>query len=238
MEREKVIDKVKKLLAIANDDRGSEHEAHSAMLMAQKFMANHGLTMADVDATETQTETKEVVRDYGEATTRLMWYHRSLAGVIAKNFRCTSYIYITGGSSSRKRRVVFIGLKDDVPVASEVYRFAMNALTRLANRYMDDWRKVNPYRSITGVRNDYMLGFIRGLDDKFREQVATQCLALALVQDPLVKEAVAEMKLRPAPQANAQIAYDGAARRAGYQDGQQFGAAHKQSRGRQGQLED
>lgn len=47
MTKEKVIDKVKKLLAMTESEY--ENEAESAMLKAQELLAKHQLTMKDID---------------------------------------------------------------------------------------------------------------------------------------------------------------------------------------------
>jgi len=53
MEKEKVVDKLRKLFALANDRGATEAEAQSAMAKAQELLAAHKLSMSDV---EVQTE--------------------------------------------------------------------------------------------------------------------------------------------------------------------------------------
>ena len=50
MENERVLEKVKKLLALANDRGATEGESQTALLMAQKIMAENNLTIKDVEA--------------------------------------------------------------------------------------------------------------------------------------------------------------------------------------------
>ncbi len=49
-DNEKVLDKVRKLLALANNEAASEGERDNAMRMAHKLLTMHQLEMADVDA--------------------------------------------------------------------------------------------------------------------------------------------------------------------------------------------
>ena len=51
--REEVIDKVSKLSALGESD--NEHEAQSAITMAQKLMAKYHLELADVKSANTST---------------------------------------------------------------------------------------------------------------------------------------------------------------------------------------
>lgn len=80
--------KVRKALALARNN-SSEHESQTAMLMAQKIMAQYGLTMQDV--VEKIPQEKKVI--HGEATNygRNQWWKKTLSAIIAENFRCFSY---------------------------------------------------------------------------------------------------------------------------------------------------
>ena len=57
MAEEKILDKIRKCLAIANDSRGNAAECENAMRQAQALMAKHGLTELDLDAAQVTTLT-------------------------------------------------------------------------------------------------------------------------------------------------------------------------------------
>ena len=46
---EKILDKVKKLLAVANNEAATEGERDNALRMAHNMLAKHNLAMADLD---------------------------------------------------------------------------------------------------------------------------------------------------------------------------------------------
>lgn len=50
MTEEKILDRVRKMLALANDTRASEGERDNALRMAHNLLAKHNLSLADVEA--------------------------------------------------------------------------------------------------------------------------------------------------------------------------------------------
>lgn len=221
--KENWIRKIQGLLNKTTENGATEAEAQSAMLMAQKLMAKHGLDMADID-TEHEKVEKEIAEEYGNDDGRLSWWHSSLARVIADNFRC--YFFLRSGY--KRTRVVFMGLKEDAEVARSVFKFASAQIEHHARMYRKKRKKeleeeklptnfkefsldevieyakevgVSEYiidailrrydknsmirkyltteikKSLnikingTALRNDYITGFIDGLDSKFAEQV-------------------------------------------------------------------
>ncbi len=83
----KVIDKVRKLLALAGNNP-SQEEAECAMLKAQEILLSNGLHMSDV---ETKDEAKEAVEDAVKVGTRIFTWHDHLGNIVAENHRCKAY---------------------------------------------------------------------------------------------------------------------------------------------------
>jgi hypothetical protein len=71
-----VLDRIKKLLSMANHERGNEHEQETAMRMANKLMLQHGIDAADLEAAtgkaSTYTWTSTTI-PVGERATRMVW---------------------------------------------------------------------------------------------------------------------------------------------------------------------
>lgn len=80
----KIIDKVKNLLELAYDAPDDE-EGQTALLMAQKLMVKHNLSLSDVKMTEANQNIGETV---GTWEYRMPWWKERLAGVLGGNFRC------------------------------------------------------------------------------------------------------------------------------------------------------
>lgn len=173
MVNEQVIEKIKKCLALANNNP-SEAEAQAAMLQAQKLMAKYNISVEITDEAEAISYSQEkCVHRYDAA------YRKPLASVIADNFRCR---YFLQGS-----RIVFYGRATDAAIAKEVfeyaYEFAMKEGNKLENKAYAE------YGSARGVHSSYTAGFIKGLKDA----LGAQCTALMIITPQDVKDTFAEM---------------------------------------------
>ena len=113
---EKIIEKIRKLLEMTQENGASENEAMVAALRAQELMAKYNIDLIDVQGVHTlEEEICDIMIDmteYEHVSTK--WSIR-LAGIIAGNFRCKVY---TIGKSA----VVFYGFKTDAKIASDVFK--------------------------------------------------------------------------------------------------------------------
>jgi len=211
LKKENVLEKVKKLFAVAENNPYLE-EAQNAILRAQFLMLKHGVTVEDIDFQEGK---KEVVDESIAETGRMPWYWKSLMMVLGDNFRCKAYI--------QKRNIskaCFIGLKEDVKLVKEVFNYAVNVVEVCAKNYVVKYKK--PGFNTSGIKNDYILGFINGLKDKFKEQVESKGFALMLVKDNAVIEAIENRGLKKGQRSNFLVNRNQDARDAGYQRGRNF----------------
>lgn len=118
-ERDKIIDKVKKCMALAQSS--SEHEAAAALRQAQKLMQAHGITDLDIEHADIQEEGTRA----GAAQKPSRW-ECGLATRVADAFGCTVYLacdYPVG-------QWVFVGA---VP-SGEIARYAFEVLFRQVKR--------------------------------------------------------------------------------------------------------
>lgn len=206
----KIIDKVKKLLALTGSPYADEAEA--AMLKAQELLLKHGLSISDVEI----GETKEVVDEkvFTSEGKTLKWWEKTLSGIIGDNFRCAAYYRRNNPS------VYFIGLKGDVEVAKEVFSYAVIVIRHLSSQYVKANKAL--YRDGRRLKNDYIIGFLNGLRDKFTAQVNSKCLSLMLVKDDAVIKAVDSKKFKKARRPRIGVSGDAQAIAAGYRDGMEF----------------
>jgi hypothetical protein len=213
-----IIEKVKKILSLAGNNP-SEEEAQSAMLKAQEIMARHGLSMDDLYLQERlEAEvTHDSLTEYGKTS----WWLKSLAGIIADNFRCNAYLgHKIGGYNTR---IKLIGLREDVELAKEVFAFATKYLSHYSSKYIEKHRKKWWDASHSKkVKNDYVKGFLIGLRDKFKEQVEKNDWGLILAKDNAVTKVFKELNMRSASKTHAQSAGDNNAKSAGYHQGKKF----------------
>lgn len=218
-----VLRKVQKLLRLAGN--GADDEGQSALLMAQKLLAENKLSMNDLDiADKEQVQQKNVVEGDGTEPTRLQWWMKTLATIIGENFRCYAFIRSVGN----KTKIVFLGLEEDVAVAKSVYDFALSSVKFYSDAYCKRKGIVGDRAKTIAIKNDYISGYLSGLKAKFVEQVSREGWGLVLVKDALVVQEVEKLKLRKGSATRQSYQGDADARNAGFEKGKQFSAGRKQ----------
>jgi hypothetical protein len=215
-EREKIMEKVRKILAKAGNNPSAE-EAETALLMAQRIMAEHGFEMTDIEAGEEPTK-KEVLDESITNKGRHSWWEKQLSAIIADNFRCKMYSLLIPGGTIIK----LIGLKEDVILAKELISYGKAVIAGQARDYVSGAKWRNHRVNGAGIKNDYITGFLNGLKEKFKKQVQTEGWGLVLTKDALVIQKIKDRNLRDVPFATHQREGSQDAYRQGYQDGQRF----------------
>ncbi|HBW36522.1 DUF2786 domain-containing protein [Desulfosporosinus sp. BICA1-9] len=229
----KILHKVRALLNLAqNGGDPASNEAQSALLMAQRLMAENGINEVEVRDSAKSTPPKEVLDDYATEFEKLSWWKKSLGRVIAQNFRCYSYLNKCKGYT----RLAFMGLKEDTEIAIMAFSFATDYIRFGADQFMKAYRKdyllLHGHRlgisQQRGVRNNYVEGWISGLEAQYNEQVSKEGWGLVLMKDELVTQTYKDMDLKrgQSPQytrvntSAGQVAYS-----KGYSDGKGFSSA-------------
>lgn len=170
MDNIKVVDKIKKLLALAQSDNPGE--AENALLLARKLMAQHKLTEKDI---ADKRPNKLVHATYeGETFSGLRnaWLV-SLARVIGENHCCGLYRN-SKSSKSTVGRIVFAGLDDDPAIALELLDYAVQHIKTKAKEYResipDYWGTHNKNEWTRNFETNYAQGFAEGMAVKYNEQ--------------------------------------------------------------------
>lgn len=230
MTTEKVISRVKKLMALAGGTHSTE-EAQSAMVMAQRLLAEHGMTEKDLAEKGAEIE---VVHGRIYSTKKRDTATGSLAATIAKNFRCLAYWNSAAVSFNRNGRrqseftLFFVGLAEDVEIAAETFRTARGAMNRLADEFLAN-HKPRLYVHPKTARTSYLMGWAAGLYAKFEAAKQNdQTMALALTTPNAVQQEYDGMNLRKGVSPKFRN-FDQQASAAGYADGSQFGSAIRSS---------
>lgn len=160
MNKEQLMNKVNKLLALAGNNP-SQEEANAAYLKAQKLIAEYNLNMDEF------SEDKESIVMMPATHSNNEGYRTTLAMILAKNFRCR--VIMSGN------QVNFIGYKTDAEVCVQVFNHAYKVSHNAGLRLERQARKEG--RSTRGVANCYWMGFCAGI----REVLDEQCRALMIV---------------------------------------------------------
>ena len=224
VDNQKLLERIQKLFKLAERNE-NDHEAQSALLAAQKLMVENGIEQSEIERLANIQTPKEVVHENVSKGERLLWWKRSLARIIAKNFCCKSYIL---RSDSETGGLIFLGLKEDVELAETVYTFAKEAMVYGTGHYVADFKKNHRKQAYTGHKNDYMTGWLSGLSAQYEEQVEKNNWGLVLVTDSLVLRAYEDLNLRKVQTSSRYTAHNQNAMLIGYQHGKAFNGIAKQ----------
>ena len=183
MTRERIIERVRKLLALSNSS--NEHEAALAAAHAQRLLAEHNLAMSELELQEEGAGEAELV----VAKTVAKWLS-SLFATVANAFDCFPIVTTTQENS----RLRFIGVGEDPGVAACTLQFLIKELRRLASGYLcslelrDD--KLHP-TDRQRIRTSYLLGGVHGIRQALQAQKAqtpTTSKALVPIKDALIQQ--------------------------------------------------
>ena len=169
MDREQLMEKVSKLLALAGNNP-SEAEANAAYAKAQKLIAQYNLDMDEL------SDKKEEIVMMPCEHSKNKGYRINLAAIIGRNFRCR--VLMCGNT------VNFVGYKTDVKVCVQIFNHAYKVSNKLGRAEVRKYRKMG--YNIEGIFNSYVAGFMSGM----REVLDEQCRALMIVVPPEVDEEI------------------------------------------------
>lgn len=170
----KIIDKIQNLLELSYDAPNDE-EGQTALLMAQKLMVKHNLSMSDLAAAKPQNNIGETL---GTREYRLPWWQEKLAAILGPNFRCR-----TIRRRYRKEGVtqmIFFGYHSDAELCSKVYEGAILYLKYRLKRLLP----TVPRAYWKNYKKSYLLGFLEGIDQRFKEQSQSSEEFSLMVQVP------------------------------------------------------
>lgn len=179
---EVVIEKIRKLLALADESRNnSEEEAIRAAMKAQSLMAKYDIDIRQVrDADKICEEMLRTEINFKKNSGYNIKWRFTLAPIIAQNFRVKFF-------AVNKDRVAFYGHKTDVEIAESVFNFIFAMGNKLSVKYYYQCQKEG--KNTRGVINEWLMGFCQGL----RDELEKQCVALALVIPQDVEDGYTEM---------------------------------------------
>lgn len=153
---DKMIDRLKKLLALAGNN-SSQEEANLAMAKAQELAIENGIDLAligNLSDEEADDITKEVI-DMGQ---RLPTVNVYVTNILTKFFDVR---VLTSGNRQKGRFLIFIGKKSSIVTAKYIYTWLSETMVRCWKSYYSK----NPCESLSN-KQSYLFGFYTGLVDK------------------------------------------------------------------------
>lgn len=171
---DKITAKVKHLLALAYD-APSDEEGQTALLMAQKLMVKHNLSLSDVELSQKKEAIGESV---GITAYRLVWWKENLATILGESFRCQ--VMRRRNAKRRTTQIVFFGYRSDAELCTKVYESAILYLEYRLSRLFSSI----PKNDRKQYKKSYLLGFLAGLDQRFKVQCQSSEEFALMVQVP------------------------------------------------------
>ncbi|MFZ7299369.1 DUF2786 domain-containing protein [Enterococcus gallinarum] len=181
--------KIQKLLALAND--ANDEESMSALAKAQELMLSYGISEEEVfDYKQASFEGQVVDRVVYQGKPQ-KWVYR-LARVISSNFR-VKYYYVAGTPVE----LHFLGTKSDVEIADITFHYAKGSIAYCVRRFMQQPEIKRKRKRKWQLKQDYIQGYLVGLQEQFWEQVKTNGYELALQVPKYVQKEFDELSLVP-----------------------------------------
>lgn len=216
---DKVVDRVRKLLSLANNN-ANINEAAAAAAQAQKLIAQHQLNMATIaveNGKDSLSDEPVGISDVPlyEGKRAITW-KGSLARTIAENNAC--YIFFSDGGN-----ICVVGKPTNIEMTRFLYSYISSEIERLSETFLrrqgfgregaKTWSNNFKLGAVSAVRDN-----LAAMKNEIQAQAASSAMVLIRNEDQAVKSFVENnMKLRQKPA--VKITHDISARAAGYQAG-------------------
>ena len=174
---ENIINKISKLLALSKSV--NENEGKNALMLAQKLLLKHNLSMADV---EIKNYSSKVIEVKANNISLYSEWARALASIVAENFRCRLLI----SHWRRYSRAIFVGYQHDEKKKKNVFDYTAKLVKRLSRKYVDEHRRL--YSSTRRLKRSYINGFITGLKRGWEQQINEEYALVSLVPKEVNEE--------------------------------------------------
>ncbi|MDB4977778.1 MAG: hypothetical protein JWN48_6119 [Myxococcaceae bacterium] len=164
----RVLERVHKLLALAESD--NRHEAEAAAAAAQRLMLRHNLEhVADEARAEAPEHHRYGFRHLGRVTGRVTEWERRLGNVLREHF-FVDIIWVPAYRPLEQKRgsvMEAIGTRENLDLAAYVYDFLVRTAERL-------WQA---HRSERGIGNAARRAYLAGVMSGFAQKLALQAKA-------------------------------------------------------------
>jgi hypothetical protein len=174
--KEQILEKVRKLLALAEDPAAHEGEIENALKAAQNLMSKYDLDMDEVLVSPSDISYEEQEYNYKRGE-RVLWTW-DLLEIIARSQNCkTIKRFKIGKDKELETYFEVFGTKLEVKISKQIYAITVPIVRNLAKkRHREKSNKVIDEQIVLGLPinppnagkffNDYVDGFMSGLQDK------------------------------------------------------------------------
>jgi polyhydroxyalkanoate synthesis regulator phasin len=216
MKNQQIIDKIQKLLALANSS--NEHESQAAARMAQTLLTKHNLTMTEIEK-ESSDYTSELV-DTGRQRQDPAW---KFIQSLLREFFFIEIVQTKRKDMDKNYKIVehhcyvIFGQPHNVIIAKYVRDFLTRSFRDLFLKYKKESGRKD------ASRNSFYLGVFKGLHEQLKSarMGAEEETGLVVVKDSNLHQFIQDSlngKLKSVPSKIA-VQTDGHALNAGYEEG-------------------
>lgn len=190
---EKIVGKLKKLLALAKDQRGNENEASAAMAKVQSLLAEYNMSMQDLENHSNQSESHRIRDDIKKFA--MYSYQRELFSSVARSHYC---LYWTGSSYSGKNGRkssyhIVVGREANAVAARLMFEYLNETINRLAGEQYSH-KEINSRSAIS---------WKQGCADRLKDRLAERREAADKAQREKASSAQATTYQHPANEKTA-----------------------------------
>ena len=218
MEQEKLLRKIKKLLAVSKST--NPHEAASALAMAQKLMAENQFNQSQIEFSQHHTKQKTARKSAR--------YVHMLISVVNKAFGVDSYLtnsYPGNDYGEDKMHIVFYGQEERPEIASYCFDVLYRRLQAARKAFLDTQNKRLKRSTLIARGDSFCEGWVTGVNQNVRRFAMTPEEKQKL--ENYEAEIFEEDKLSEAKVREKGNAKDyGMAQSAGYKQGQEVTLNH------------
>ena len=216
---EKIKEKIRNVIELMEGAK-TEGEAKAASLALQRLLVKHHLSMSDIEVGNT---TGSEVQESEEIAVSEKW-KRTLAYYIAKNMRCLSYVVTYRLGTKYSKKVVFVGLEEDICAVKEFFCASISVAKKLYRSFSKEMRENYSCTPTARQRQSWYLGFAKGLNTALEEQ-SQSCeeMALALKTPQAVKDYMGTIKFSGRSRSRGSTV-DKSAYNAGVSSGRSYGS--------------
>lgn len=167
-EQDRILARVRKMMALANDAGASEGERDNALRMAHATLAKHNLTIAMAEEAGANPEK----RDRATAESRNQPWARSVAHAVGELMFCR--YFFSSCNKAGKITHNFVGREGNVRTAADMSEYVIGSIMKEANR---EWKKqADP--------GPWWTSFCKGAADQVRVRCKELRAAAEMVDKP------------------------------------------------------
>lgn len=196
MDKQTIIDKIKKLMALRDGAKaiGSEGEANAAASAIHRLLTQYNLDMAEVYRAAGMSESENKESPIGRSSNfstddpyRCGW-KQSMLNVLCKYYYCKAYLI------SNTPYMAVYGTELNRMTVEYAFNFLITVFTGLAaRRYKEEFKgvRVMPRQRDRWVAS-YLLGCVSGVDDKLSSEQTTECTGLMVCHEQMIEKYISE----------------------------------------------